>query len=72
MARTIVWGLRLRSTLLADLSPRIDPCGENGEFHVSATHRSMFCQLVDAVVEETAVRNGFAYADLIGAGQCRG
>jgi hypothetical protein len=47
-------------SLIADLPPGVDPCGENGEFHtvVDGPHLS---QLIDVVVGG----DGFVFADVI-------
>jgi uncharacterized protein (TIGR00290 family) len=59
--------------LLADLPEGCDPCGENGEFHTFAWAGPMFRAGVP--IERGAVeeRGGFAFADLLSAGQppCR-
>jgi uncharacterized protein (TIGR00290 family) len=50
--------------LLADLPPRIDPCGENGEFHSFAYAGPMFAKEIAVDVGETVDRDGFVFADL--------
>lgn len=54
--------------LLADLPPRIDPCGENGEFHTCVSAGPMFAAPLDLQRGDTVLRdNRFAYADFIPA-----
>jgi len=54
------------SALLGELPRGVDPCGENGEFHTFVTHGPMFDGGVDVKVGEIVMRDGFAYADLLG------
>jgi diphthamide synthase (EF-2-diphthine--ammonia ligase) len=51
--------------LLRDLPPGVDPCGENGEFHSFVAAGPMLARRIPVRVGETAVREGFAYADLV-------
>ena len=57
-------GRRLDESLLADLPPDTDPCGENGEFHSFVAAGPMFGRRIPVAVGETVTRDGFAYADL--------
>lgn len=50
---------------LADLSPGIDPCGENGEFHTFVSAGPMFGEPLVVRVGEIAERDGFVFADLV-------
>jgi diphthamide synthase (EF-2-diphthine--ammonia ligase) len=52
-------------SLLADLPPGIDPCGENGEFHSFVAAGPMLSRRVPVEVGVTVERDGFAYADLL-------
>jgi uncharacterized protein (TIGR00290 family) len=45
----------------------IDPCGENGEFHSFAYAGPMFSEEIRVEVGERVERDGFVYADLVGA-----
>lgn len=54
-------------TLLASLPPRIDPCGENGEFHTFVSAGPMLKREIAVAVGATVERDGFAYADLLSA-----
>ena len=55
-------------TLLSDLPATCDPCGENGEFHSFAWDGPMFRAPISVRVGDTVVRDGFVFADLVGAG----
>ncbi len=50
--------------LLAALPPGVDPCGENGEFHSCVWDGPMFTHPVPLAVHDTAIRDGFAFADI--------
>lgn len=52
-------------TLLADLPPGVDPCGENGEFHSFAYAGPMFHTTLDITPGEIVERDGFVFADLL-------
>ena len=58
-------GRRYDESLLCDLPPEIDPCGENGEFHTFVSAGPMFEGEIPVRVGETVERDGFAYADLL-------
>ncbi len=51
-------------SLLNDLPPNVDPCGENGEFHTCVTAGPMFTNPLDVEVGETVTREPFVWADL--------
>lgn len=53
--------------LLADLPAAVDPCGERGEFHSFVCSGPMFRRSIEVKAGEIVVRDGFVYADLIGA-----
>jgi uncharacterized protein (TIGR00290 family) len=55
--------------LLADLPERVDPCGENGEFHTFVWDGPMFRAPVGVETGEVRKIDGFVYADLL---PCRG
>jgi len=52
-------------TLLDDLPPDVDPCGENGEFHTCVTDGPMFSAPVRLRAGEVVRRDGFVFADLV-------
>ena len=51
--------------LLADLPERVDPCGENGEFHTFVCDGPMFRAPVEVEAGEVRKIDGFVYADLL-------
>jgi uncharacterized protein (TIGR00290 family) len=51
-------------SLLADLPPDVDPCGENGEFHSFAYAGPMFKHSVPQRLGEIVDRDGFVFADV--------
>lgn len=51
--------------LLDDLSPCVDPCGENGEFHTFCHTGPVFDQPIPVRVGDVVERDGFCFADLI-------
>lgn len=65
-------GREFDEQLLSDLPPQIDPCGENGEFHSFVYAGPMFRHAIPIEVGETVLRERFAFADLIPAGQATG
>jgi uncharacterized protein (TIGR00290 family) len=52
--------------LLRDLPEGTDPCGENGEFHTFCYAGPMFAKLIEITPGEVVLRDGFAFADLMG------
>ena len=58
-------GRRFDAELLAELPRRVDPCGENGEFHTFACAGPMFRAEVAVKVGEIVERDGFVFADLL-------
>jgi uncharacterized protein (TIGR00290 family) len=58
-------GRRYDDSLLADLPPHADPCGENGEFHSFVAAGPMFTRRIPVTIGETIERDGFAYTDLL-------
>jgi len=52
------------STLLEDLPPEVDPCGERGEFHTCVTAGPMFRRPIPVVAGAIVERDGFVFADL--------
>jgi len=58
-------GRTFDQSLLADLPPGVDPCGENGEFHSFAYAGPMFNHPIAITVGEVVDRDGFVFADLV-------
>lgn len=52
---------------LKDLPSKVDPCGENGEFHTFVYDGPMFRSPVPVEVGEVVERDGFVFADLFEA-----
>jgi uncharacterized protein (TIGR00290 family) len=52
-------------SLLNDLPPGVDPCGENGEFHSFACAGPMFNKPIRVTIGEVVDRDGFVFADLM-------
>jgi uncharacterized protein (TIGR00290 family) len=52
-------------SLLTDLPPQADPCGENGEFHTFVVDGPGFAQALDVTVGEIVERDGFVFADVV-------
>ena len=57
-------GRAIDATLLRDLPPGVDPCGENGEFHSFVHAGPIFRRPVDVEVGEIVARDGRHFADL--------
>lgn len=57
-------GRRFDASLLADLPPDVDPCGEAGEFHTFVYSGPMFSAPIASVVGEVVERDGFVFADV--------
>jgi uncharacterized protein (TIGR00290 family) len=53
--------------LLAELPLRVDPCGENGEFHTFVHAGPIFAQPIACERGEIVERDGFVFSDLIPA-----
>ena len=53
-------------TLLDELPPSVDPCGERGEFHTFVSAGPGFAKQVEYEVGEIVLRDGrFAFCDLV-------
>ncbi|HJW73366.1 MAG TPA: hypothetical protein VJ486_11095 [Geothrix sp.] len=55
------------ATLLAELPPSVDACGEHGEFHTFVWDGPMFSAPVAIQRGEVVERDGFVFADLVKA-----
>ena len=60
-------GREFDASLLADLPPGIDRCGERGEFHSFAHAGPMFARPIPVQGGEIVERGGFVFADLLPA-----
>jgi uncharacterized protein (TIGR00290 family) len=58
-------GRRYDSSLLAELPPSVDPCGERGEFHTFVWGGPMFESALDVETGEVVERDGFVFADVL-------
>ena len=58
-------GREFDASFLTDLSPHVDPCGENGEFHSFVYNTPEFREPLDIRVGEIVERDGFIFADLL-------
>lgn len=56
-------GREFDASLLSDLPPEVDPCGEGGEFHTCVYAGPMFTAPLPLVSGEVVDRDGFAFAD---------
>ncbi|HEX7446443.1 MAG TPA: hypothetical protein VF306_02795 [Pirellulales bacterium] len=57
-------GRRFDASLLDELPPGIDACGERGEFHTFCTRGPMFARELAIEVGEIVQRDGFWFADV--------
>jgi len=57
-------GRRFDAKLLAEFPERVDPCGENGEFHTFTSAGPMFNSEICVDAGEIVERDGFVFADL--------
>lgn len=62
-------GARFDLDLLARLPRDIDPCGENGEFHTFCYAGPMFARNLRIDIGDRAMRDGYAFCDLLPADQ---
>jgi len=60
-------GRAFDGSLLAELPPGVDPCGEKGEFHSFAWAGPMYDAPIPVAPGEVVVRDGFVFADLVPA-----
>lgn len=58
-------GRTFDQSLIGDLPPAVDPCGENGEFHSFAHRGPMFNHPIPIRLGEVVDRDGFVFADLV-------
>jgi uncharacterized protein (TIGR00290 family) len=58
-------GRQFDATLLSELPPKCDPCGENGEFHTFCYAGPMFKKPIDVKRGKIVERDGFWFADIL-------
>ena len=56
-------GREFDASLLADMPPSVDPCGERGEFHTCVCDGPMFTAPIPLAPGEIVERDGFVFAD---------
>ena len=56
--------------LLSDLPSKVDPCGENGEFHTFVYDGPIFRKPINITRGEVVQRDGFYFADIIPSQDC--
>jgi diphthamide synthase (EF-2-diphthine--ammonia ligase) len=57
-------GREFGAKLLDDLPQRVDPCGENGEYHTVVVAGPMFAGAIPVAVGPVVEREGFVFADV--------
>lgn len=65
VSRTLV-GRDFDSTLLAELPPSADPCGENGEFHTFVYDAPVFDRPIEVESGVVVEQDGFVFIDVVG------
>jgi uncharacterized protein (TIGR00290 family) len=58
-------GRDIDASLLTELPPAVDPCGENGEFHTFVYDGPMFTRPIPIQSGETITRDGFLFTDIL-------
>ena len=58
-------GRQFDSSLLEDLPPTVDPCGENGEFHTFVYDGPIFRESIPVEIGQSVLRDGFQFADVL-------
>jgi uncharacterized protein (TIGR00290 family) len=58
-------GREFDASLLRDLPPSVDPCGENGEFHTFVYASPLFPRPIPVSNGEIVEREGFVFADVV-------
>ncbi len=61
-------GRRFDASLLNDLPPSVDPCGERGEFHSFCSAGPMFAAPISVTVGDIVERDGFVFRDVMASG----
>lgn len=60
-------GREFDASMLDELPPGVDPCGENGEFHTFCHAGPMFARPIGIRAGDVVERDGFVFADLVPA-----
>lgn len=60
-------GREFDRSFLASISPDVDPCGENGEFHTFVYGSPVFSRAIPIQMGEVVRRDGFVFADVLPA-----
>lgn len=60
-------GTEFDNTFLSRLPAKVDPCGENGEFHTFVYDGPIFKNAIEVKVGEVVLRDGFYFADILPA-----
>ncbi len=58
-------GMEFDEAFLSRLPPRVDSCGENGEFHTFVYDGPVFKNAIQVKVGEVVLRDGFYFADIL-------
>jgi uncharacterized protein (TIGR00290 family) len=58
-------GRELDESFFTDLPPKVDPCGENGEFHTFVFDGPIFTCPVNFTLGDAVLRDSFVFRDLI-------
>jgi uncharacterized protein (TIGR00290 family) len=58
-------GLDYNAKFLEDLPTKVDPCGENGEFHTFVYDAPVFASAIGVRTGEVVERDGFVFADIL-------
>lgn len=58
-------GKELTPKLLASLPSKVDPCGENGEFHTFVFDCPLFKHPIDIKIGDNVRRNGLIFTDIL-------
>jgi len=57
-------GRQVNKQFLADLPAKVDPCGENGEFHTFVTDGPLFKNSIEILGTETTTLNGYGRLEI--------
>jgi len=58
-------GRQFDQSLLSELPPEVDACGENGEFHTFVYDGPVFRQPIPIMIGESVLRDGFRFVDVM-------